>query len=87
MMIRVIPRSSQNKLAVDSFDAWKVWVTAPPVDGQANGAVIEVIAKTLGISKSSVVVVSGHTSKSKKVAISGLSWEDAMSKLGKPKLL
>ncbi|CCJ37230.1 hypothetical protein BN140_2307 [Methanoculleus bourgensis MS2] len=48
-------------------------VAAPAVDGKANRAIIDLIAETFGVSRADVSIISGHTSTSKTVAISGLS--------------
>jgi uncharacterized protein (TIGR00251 family) len=54
----------------------KIRLTAPPVDGAANEALVKFLSETLSISKSSVEIVSGHTSREKRVKISGMSDED-----------
>jgi uncharacterized protein (TIGR00251 family) len=70
--VRVQPKSSRN-LIQESDDGFKVWLTAPPTDGQANAALCELIAKQVGVPKSSVSIVRGHASRSKVVNVSGLS--------------
>jgi hypothetical protein len=47
--------------------------TSPPVDGEANAAVIELLAKTLGVAKSAVEVVAGATSRRKTIKVRGIS--------------
>jgi len=47
----------------------KIAVTAPPVDGEANAAVIELLAKQLGIARSAVAVIAGETSRRKTVRV------------------
>ena len=59
----------------------KVWVTASPTDGQANAAVVAVIAKKLGLAPSKLTIISGHTGRDKTIAIEGLSDAEALSKL------
>jgi uncharacterized protein (TIGR00251 family) len=54
----------------------KIRLTAPPVDGAANEALIAYLSKALGVSKSSVEIVSGHTSREKRIRISGINEED-----------
>lgn len=78
--VRVTPRASRN--------AW-VWgdpvrclTTKPPVDGEANEAVVASLAKLLGIAKSRVEVVAGHKSRDKRVQISGLTLEEVRHGLG-----
>jgi hypothetical protein len=54
----------------------KIRLTAPPVDGAANEALVKFLSETLSIGKSSVEIVTGHTSREKRVKISGMSNED-----------
>jgi uncharacterized protein (TIGR00251 family) len=56
----------------------KVRLTAPPVDGAANEALVKFLADTLSVAKSQVEIVSGHTSRDKVLRISGISDEDVM---------
>jgi uncharacterized protein (TIGR00251 family) len=67
--VHVQPRS--NRAGIDGMhgDALYVRVNAPPVDGAANAAVIEVLAAALGVPKRSVSIVSGLTSRSKVVEV------------------
>lgn len=48
-------------------DALKVKITAPPADGEANKMCIKFLAKSLGLPKSSIEIVSGHTSRTKQI--------------------
>lgn len=78
--VKVQPRSSRN--AIEVVDGVvKVWLTAPPTDGQANAALCELMAKKLGIAKSRVQVIRGETSRSKHVEIEGLSEEVVITTL------
>lgn len=49
----------------------KIAVTAPPVDGEANAAVIELLAKALGVPRRQVEVIAGASSRRKTVRIEG----------------
>ncbi|NLM29889.1 MAG: YggU family protein [Methanomicrobiales archaeon] len=53
-------------------------VAAPAVDGKANRAIINLMAETFSVPRADVSIVSGQTSTSKTVAISGLSKEEAL---------
>lgn len=70
--VRVQPRSS--RVGVDGVHggALKVRVSAPPVDGAANAAVIEVIADWLEVPRRAVRIVSGERTRSKVVEVSGV---------------
>lgn len=71
--IRVIPRASKSEIVGEHDGALKVRICSPPVDGAANAEVIKLFAKHFGVSKSSVLIVSGETSKSKRIRIDGLT--------------
>jgi uncharacterized protein len=70
--IKVSPRSSKNEVVKVSEGEYKVKLTAPPVDGQANEALIKLLAKFFGVSKSAINIVGGKTAKIKMVDIAGL---------------
>jgi len=73
--VRVVPRSSRNAVAGVQGDALKVKLTAPPVEGAANTALIEFLAKQLGVRRSAVSIVSGEKSRSKTVRVEGVTWQ------------
>jgi len=79
--VLVAPRASRNKIGPVHDDRVKVAVTAPPIDGAANAAVAELIAKTLGVAKSTVLVVRGQSSKRKTVLVRGTELADVRDKL------
>ena len=80
--VYVAPRSSANKLLGLHNGALKIALTAPPVEGAANKALVEFLAKALSVSRSSVNLVSGETSRSKTVSVSGIDVDEAARKLG-----
>jgi uncharacterized protein YggU (UPF0235/DUF167 family) len=63
--------------------AIKICVTAPPVENNANEAVIHLIAKLLGVSKSSVAIKSGRQARNKRVIISNLALQEAQEALAR----
>jgi uncharacterized protein (TIGR00251 family) len=65
----VQPRASKTSIVGCHQKALKIRLTAPPVDNAANKQCIEVLAKTLGRPKSTIVIISGHTSRQKQVRI------------------
>ena len=65
----VQPKSSKTYISGLYGDALKIKLTAPPVDGAANKMCIKHLAKCLNVSKSSIEIISGHTSKSKSVLV------------------
>lgn len=71
--VKVHPRARNNAITGTVGDALKIALTAPPVEGKANQAVIEFFADLFQIPRSSVTIASGETSRNKVVRISGLS--------------
>ena len=71
--VRVMPRASKNEIAGRVGDAIKVRLTAPPVEGKANKALIAFLAQELGVRKSQVEIVAGETSRNKVICVLGLS--------------
>ena len=63
----VQPRASKNKVVGLYEDALKIKLTAPPVDGAANRMCIQYLAKCLKVSKSVLEVVSGQSSRTKRI--------------------
>jgi len=71
--IRVVPRASKSEIVGEHGEALRVRISAPPINGAANAEVIRLLAKTLGISRSDVAIVSGQTSKAKQLRIDGVT--------------
>ena len=67
--VKVIPRSSKNSVEKISEGEYKVKLTAPPVDGEANKMLEKILADYFKVSKSSVSIIGGKTSKTKIVDI------------------
>ena len=70
--LQVQPRAAGNGLAGLHGDALRLRLTAPPVDGKANTAVIATLAKLLGLPKSALRLKSGHQSRTKSVVVTGI---------------
>lgn len=71
----VQPKASKTAISGIYGDAIKISLAAPPVDGKANTELMTFFAKKLGVSKSSVSLVSGQTSRRKVIFISGITKE------------
>jgi len=80
--VRVQPRASANGLAGVMEGALRVRLAAPPVEGKANKALRDFLAKFLGVSKGDVEIVSGESSRNKRVAIKGLDIQGLDRRLG-----
>jgi uncharacterized protein (TIGR00251 family) len=71
--VRVQPRASRSAVGGLHGDALRVRLTAPPVEGAANGALIELLASTLRVPARSVRIVAGASSRSKVIEVEGVA--------------
>jgi uncharacterized protein len=78
--VRVIPRSSRNSLEWEQ-GVLKARLTAPPVDGAANEALVALLAERLGMPKRSISIVRGASSRQKTVDIQGVTLEEVERKI------
>ena len=78
--VRVIPRSSKNSIEWEEHGL-KVHLTAPPVDGAANTALIALLAQCFSVPKRHIQIVRGMTGRSKIVEITGISVETVEKKI------
>ena len=76
LSVRIQPRASKNGVTRMEDGSLKIRLTAPPVDGAANEALVKFLSDTFSVSKSQIEIVSGHTSREKRVKISGMGDED-----------
>jgi uncharacterized protein (TIGR00251 family) len=67
--IRVSPRSSTNRFSVEGDGSIKVWLTAPPVDGVANRALLAYLGHILDLPPSSLKIIRGESSRTKRVSL------------------
>ena len=83
VMIDVVvqPKSSRDEIAGMHGDRLKIKLTAPPVDGKANAALIAFLAKKLGIAKSRIVIVRGETGRRKTLLVHTATAADIRSAL------
>ena len=79
--VRVTPRASKNKVVGWESGALRVRVTAPPVDGRANRAVLTLLAEAFGVPQSSVILVGGEHGRDKLVRVRGESVQALVSRL------
>jgi len=79
--LHVQPRAKRCEISGVHNGALKIKVTAPPVDDAANRAIIEYLARRLGVSKSKLCVLSGSRSRDKILQIKSVSTEDFHKRL------
>ena len=73
--VRVQPGASKNEIVGVQQDALKVRISATPVEGKANKVLIQFLAKQLGVKRSQVEILSGHTSRIKTIHVIGQGTE------------
>ena len=73
--VKVQPRSARDAVVGLLGDSVKVALTAPPVDGKANAALVKFLSKALGVSKSSVHILAGQTGRDKLLSCAGATPE------------
>jgi uncharacterized protein len=73
LTVKVVPGASQTKIAGLLGDALKIRVQAQPEKGKANAAVLEILAKFLGVPAHQLTICTGHSSQTKVVEIKGMS--------------
>ncbi|MBA3453441.1 MAG: YggU family protein [Deltaproteobacteria bacterium] len=71
--VLVQPRASRASVGPIHDGRLKISVTSPPVDGEANAAVVELFAKQLGVAKGAVEVIAGTSSRRKTLRITGVT--------------
>ena len=84
--VKIHPRARKNAVTGKIGDALKISLTAPPVEGRANQALMEFLAEFLNVPRSSIKIVAGQNSRSKVISVSGLSVEDVRSRLAQAQI-
>ena len=79
--VKVVPKSSRDRIAGELDGALKINVSAPPERGAANDAVCRLIARTLGIRARQVRVESGHASPRKVIRVCNVTLETVSATL------
>lgn len=81
LRVRVQPRASRNAILGPHDGATRIALTAPPVEGAANAALLTYLAEMFGVSKRSVTLVRGQTARAKMVRVDGVDIEQALDVL------
>ena len=68
VQVKVVPRAKRNEVR-ESSEGYKVYLTAPPVEGRANKSLLDILAKHLKLKKSQLCIIKGERSKVKVVKI------------------
>ena len=81
LAVKLLPRAARNEIGPALGSELKIKVTAPPVDGAANRALVHFLAETLGCPRSAVQIIHGQSSRHKTVAIAGMSAAEVLARL------
>jgi len=73
LVVRVQPRASRNEVVGWQEEALRIRLTAPPVEGAANAACRDFLAKSLGLPRRQVTLIGGERSRMKRFLIAGLT--------------
>jgi uncharacterized protein len=83
LVVLVQPRASRTKVVGEHDGRLKIALAAPPVDGEANAALIEFLSDELGVRKAEITLLDGDTSRRKRLAVRGVAPAEVMVKLRK----
>ncbi len=81
LSVLVQPRASRTRVAGEHDGRLKIALAAPPVDGEANAALVEFLSDALGVRKADVTLLDGETSRRKRLAVRGVAPAEIVVKL------
>src|SRR5262245_28220189 len=79
--VRVQPRASREGIDRGPAGSWRLRVTAAPVDGEANRAVIALLARALGVRRAELSLVGGARGRDKLVRVDGMPADEIARRL------
>jgi uncharacterized protein (TIGR00251 family) len=82
--VQVVPRASRDQLGPVHGERLKVQLTAPPVDGAANAALIALVARRLGRARGDVTIIRGETGRKKTLRVRGTTAAALLALLEEP---
>ena len=77
----VQPRASRTRVVGEHDGRLKIQLAAPPVDGEANAALVAFLADAVGVRKADVVLLAGEAGRRKRVRVAGISAAQAEARL------
>ena len=81
--VRAQPGARKSGVMAEQGGSLKVAVTAPPQDGKANKALLEVLRDALGLKRSQIELVSGQTSREKRFLVRGVTKAELEARIGR----
>jgi uncharacterized protein len=80
--VKVVPGSSRDRIVGELGDALKIAVSKPPQGGEANRAVISLLAERLGVPARQIQIIRGQSNPRKEVTIIGVTAQTLVERLG-----
>jgi uncharacterized protein (TIGR00251 family) len=81
LRVRLTPRADRNRIVREEGDVLHVRVTAPPVEGAANAALLALLSDALGVRKTALSIKAGAAAREKIVEIEGVEEAELRSRL------
>ncbi|MCX6992460.1 MAG: DUF167 domain-containing protein [Kiritimatiellaeota bacterium] len=82
LSVHACPRAAQDQVQGLHGDAVKIRLRSPPVDGKANDALIAFLSRILDVPARDLIIVAGHSSRHKRIAITGVTVAAVQARLG-----
>jgi len=82
LRVKAVPRAMRSEVAGIHGDTVRIRLAAPPVDGAANEELVRFLAHTLSVQRTAIHLISGQTSRSKVVMVTGIDLERVRVGLG-----
>ena len=79
--VHALPGAIRSAVVGEYGERLKIAIACPPVDGKANAALAVFLAKTLGVAKSSVLLINGETSRQKRFLIRQITEQACLEKI------
>ncbi len=83
LVVLVQPRASRSRVLGEHDGRLKIALAAPPVDGEANQALLDFLRESLGVRRSDVELLEGHASRRKRLLVRGVAARDIMARLAR----
>ncbi len=82
--VKVHPRAKKNAITGEMGEALKIALTAPPVEGRANQALVDFLAEVLRVPRASVSIAAGQSSRNKVIRVTGVTAAQVHERLFRP---
>jgi uncharacterized protein len=79
--VKVTPNAGRNEITGFKEGVLQVRIAAPPERGKANKELTDFLSKTLGVKKSSILIIKGQTSRNKVIVIEGMSGDEVLKRM------